>query len=1192
MESHYDEAFPCDRSEWSKIANLMPCDRSDWSKITALIEELGNVLNIKQALQVLLKISQQVHGTKEASVPHQLLEVFLLECTTEDEQFKIVHKILPVIASAAGSLKPNENLPIIKQQSEASFGTTSTSIAVDRDLLISIIANCVLCTIPLSRLVPVHPLVKFLSSSNGLLSNSHRVEKLRCIFKFFEVEVSGEVNQPKGSQVVYTYKVRSSSRSTEQSKGHCICPLLLPASLFLEPIGVDDVLEISGFGDGCLLAGHSTDLIYIGQPTEETIGQEELDSVYHDAIDQSDGTIESDYETAPESLTHNSFLSPYELVSGYSNSLSKAITNCAIYDAVRSRKLRRDSDDSRSSQYSSNSSNRSNPREQASFTESGHTVHNVAQYYYQDTDRLHVNLLRRRSSNELSSHHSTSLSEFGSEMDEYFGKKISAITEDDSQPHVDDFATTLASSVVLHGLHTASSLMPGIQQFEAKQPVGVAMRPIALRPTPDSITPELSSDGDHSRQVNSVEKFAQNMVEKSLAMIFGVCNSKSSPTGKFGGNTDNEFESVKGTNQNQDFSYKKIEKLASDLVEKLINDVVQKKKKRLHSSKITSPDVQKLVFDQKERASFAEAVDQLAGRVVKMAVLDAQDVVNDSLDSDSYGSINEEEYSIISPMSSLRESDSYEIIRMDSVSETSSSPVIIPKKSFSVEEYVEKILQESFTEVRNFKCGQNSANMPKECLNRCQENKGHVFDTSQFADMVISAALQKLNKLKRSNSSNRNIGNLVCLATNATVSCDGSKVKRNDSELFEKSHKLELPEPSTHLMHQKVHGGNSILAQEAQGRDVNTMFDRSAKASMSDYSENRLSGENSGHTPGTPPPTPDSQTKNNFDITKNNQHVLEEELRKRFAFEEPELEPSCKLTSLDSLASRLASAAVSDGIHKVCRREKKPSSASTFTEDLLKIGNIDITGKRPSCTEENIAIFREELRRASIEQERELERRGSQLSDFADELESARFKEDLQEIPHHIQEFAYELANNILASAFRQQFGDIADKNEEELNVDTATQESGAVSLDPAAQERNLLAMATNLANSIVASALQALRDGQAGGASLQTEAEPAEEPASDGALPSSLESAEENQENYWDPQMKPLMLWLTVTNSKLPGGSIAMNGPKLKKVCRKALEKGWNIDDLAIVVKDYTELLETDNSEELLDYILRISQT
>ncbi|XP_071951010.1 uncharacterized protein [Antedon mediterranea] len=1112
----------------------LPCERPDWNKISMLIGKLFDVRSIKEASDALLAIARRVHGAESASTPHHLIEKFLFEGASKDEQCKIVQTVLPVLAKAAQSVnkfKLKESWQTYREINET--GSSALTSTVSSEFLVSLMANCVLCTIPLPKQVTVHPLVSFLSSFER--SRDVMYEKLRCVFKFFEDIGTGHSTCL--GKVVFKLKVDAMKRdkdpnqhvlklkTTEHTnKGMCLCPLLLPASLLLPPIGANDVIEISGIRDGVVVKGHALNLTIIEEPS--SIGQEEQDSDYHDANDQSDVSVESDYETAPE--TNDNFLSPYELVSGYSNSLSKAITNCAIYDAVRTNKLRRSSDDSRSSQNSSNSSNQSNAREQAGFTEAGQLAHNLAQYYSQDTDRLHVNLLRRRSSNELSSHHSTSLSEFGSEMDEYFGKKISAINEDDSQ-HVEEFAATLACSVVSHGLNTASLLVPGIQQFEAKQPVNVAMRPIALRPTPESITPELSSD-DTSSQVNSVEQLADNVVEQSISLIFSSSNGKLNSAERVTTATANGFQCC-GGGVKKKISYKKIEKLASNLVEKLINEVMLKKKSKIN----TEETCRQQIFNEKERASFVEAVDDLAGHVVELALQDAQDIINDRLDLDSFGSVNEEEYSIISSMSSMKESDSYEIIKIDSLSDASSSPVIVTKKSFSAEECVDKILTDSFVELGNMKCGTRDKN---------DVHNSH-FDVNAFSQMVIEAALQKLNELKSSNGSRRNLGDLGCLATSSTICCDQSKVIGNGLELFRQNHKLELPEPTTNIVHDKVSEGNLISTQETIGRNVKyikTKFDRNTQAFMSDTSENRLSGENSGPTPGTPPPTPDYLTKNNFE---NNQHALEEELRKRFAIEETDEETKPKITSIDSLASKLASAAVSDGIHKetegagpkitsidslasklasaavsdgiyketegagpkitsidslasklasaavsdgihkVCRREKKPSSASTFTEDLLKIGNIDITGKRPSCTEENIAIFREELRRASIEQERELARRGSQLSDFADELESTRFKE---EIPNHIQEFAYDLANNILASAFRQQFGDIEKNNDSESTVDR--QQPGAVSLDTAAQERNLLAMATNLANSIVASALQALRS-QASGRSTSADRSP-----------------------------------------------------------------------------------------------------
>eukprot|EP00057_Strongylocentrotus_purpuratus_P021526 XP_011676000.1 PREDICTED: uncharacterized protein LOC585285 isoform X1 [Strongylocentrotus purpuratus] len=234
-----------------------------------------------------------------------------------------------------------------------------------------------------------------------------------------------------------------------------------------------------------------------------------------------------------------------------------------------------------------------------------------------------------------------------------------------------------------------------------------------------------------------------------------------------------------------------------------------------------------------------------------------------------------------------------------------------------------------------------------------------------------------------------------------------------------------------------------------------------------------------------------------------------------------------RFQEIESFASSLVSRAVTDSTQIVSscglfRRESssgcissrssltvpsgssKRSSMDSFTEDLLRIGNIDPTGRRPSKTEENIAYFSQELTRVAEVEEKLGQRRKSDLEDFQQELCQSSIlgnvshkNEPTQSKIHAASRLANRLSDDIICDAFLQLYG--ATPFRELIRLDslsdldsgggnrrrsyprrgfrTSSVSSCSLSVRSTISEMDLVTLASNLANSIIESALQTYKD-------------------------------------------------------------------------------------------------------------------
>ncbi|XP_071798548.1 uncharacterized protein [Asterias amurensis] len=177
------------------------------------------------------------------------------------------------------------------------------------------------------------------------------------------------------------------------------------------------------------------------------------------------------------------------------------------------------------------------------------------------------------------------------------------------------------------------------------------------------------------------------------------------------------------------------------------------------------------------------------------------------------------------------------------------------------------------------------------------------------------------------------------------------------------------------------------------------------------------------------------------------------------------------------------------------------SSMDCFTEDLLKIANIDPMGKRPSRTEENLAFFAQEIKRMAEAEEKAAKKQKEDFADFTIELQrrssqSQVLDGELIQV-NLIDSLAEKQSNEVISDVFVRLFG--KPWSEAEHTDDPEPEPESKPSRQPTEKtceqseyeelaliqgrtprrpsEQDLICMATNLANSIIEAALKVYRE-------------------------------------------------------------------------------------------------------------------
>ncbi|XP_038050609.1 uncharacterized protein LOC119723809 isoform X2 [Patiria miniata] len=159
------------------------------------------------------------------------------------------------------------------------------------------------------------------------------------------------------------------------------------------------------------------------------------------------------------------------------------------------------------------------------------------------------------------------------------------------------------------------------------------------------------------------------------------------------------------------------------------------------------------------------------------------------------------------------------------------------------------------------------------------------------------------------------------------------------------------------------------------------------------------------------------------------------------------------------------------------------SSMDCFTEDLLKIGNIDPMGKRPSRTEESLAFFAQEIKRMAEAEEKSSKKQKEDFADFTMELQrgSARAQPDENTATsrHSLEMLADRYSVQVVSDVFVQLYGEPWSEAIHSVEQeDEIVQQDAVKDQSPChPSEQDLMTMASNLANSIIEAALTIYRE-------------------------------------------------------------------------------------------------------------------
>ncbi|XP_002737643.1 uncharacterized protein LOC100367685 [Saccoglossus kowalevskii] len=335
----------------------------------------------------------------------------------------------------------------------------------------------------------------------------------------------------------------------------CICPELIASMLFMEQMDENEAIMMSGFEQFSQYSGYASTLQFAGDyrdnakwengrletmissidavsykrkpqaqykdvnilrdlnkalvgftlpesfKTKSVIGQSLEDGDEFFSCVQSASSVDSDFETAPESLDEDDTVS----VVSFSNSLSKAIIDVGIKDAVQLFRTE-------SSGWQGGSNNNNEDDDISDL----------------DSDRGWIEQFRRSSSDQVQRYGSRKgSSEVSSELEEYMENRgrlgsveeelryiRCSITEDDIPAaliHIKEFAGNIAEQVTKAGYQQAASMTPGIQKFDAPEPLHVLTKPIARKITPERQTKKIVEESE--QQLDQTEESDPIIVE-------------------------------------------------------------------------------------------------------------------------------------------------------------------------------------------------------------------------------------------------------------------------------------------------------------------------------------------------------------------------------------------------------------------------------------------------------------------------------------------------------------------------------------------------------------------------------------------------------------------------------------------------------------------------------------------------------
>nr|XP_054771282.1 uncharacterized protein LOC129279206 [Lytechinus pictus] len=1037
----------------SKVPVVLPCDLETWPLVQGALTRLKRVSNVSEAIPIMDHIYALIHGgaksadtrrTRAATVLAGLVN-FLEVIATREERILFFDQTLPMIvdlALALGELKPKEGFFYSVQQ-------IGGETRLPRRFVASLISHLFLSTLPkpLSLSLNLTHFAIFFSEVNMSNEENSQTAKLRCILNYFNrLATNFSASGPPGS-ITFTRKVLARDEmpmlETWKDSRLQLCPLVVRPDGSIEEAGssslqVDFANEY--IGGGVLESGCVQEEIRFSICPELLVSL-----IFMESMEENEAISIGGFEQ-------------FSSYSGYGWGLKYA-------GDFRDSAQITNSGDIKTSLVAIDAS--CNPGDD--------------QYkdtlLLRDLNKAYVGFLQ----NELSM-----ISQMGGELN---SESIYLDAMDQSQMSTEGDFETASEGLDSH----PRSVTPCISTIsDYSNSLSRAITDIAVKDycqgkrdqatqSEPSIDLEITGKGDgrigcrHDGLNNFASSIAGNVVREGY-----VHASRRSTS-----------ERVEGDHGQA------VEGIAEDISNTLITDAINS-----HLGDGQSHD--RVIWKNGHGGPHGDGdgitqnlgaiIDDIVGVVIKEALAEIAGMCVSETSSTRGPSL--EGYSVISTWSSSK-SDSFVRIDMDSEFSASGtrsvgslSSVGSERVGMTVETYVSNVVAGAMQKMKNGDVSEEQ----QRTQNAEPIDSG--YDINATAERIVGGVMEEAKK----------------------------KLQRDDENGLRNSYFKPV-----------VSAGLDAFATSI----TDFAFKDALKEMTASVPDQRFQYSQYSTIPSTPPPSPsNASTGSSKRFSLEDPTQLEEFAEKLLSSITPESasprqqgtrasDGYSRFQEIESFANSLVSKAVTDSTQIVSscgqfRRESssgcissrssltvpsgssKRSSMDSFTEDLLRIGNIDPTGRRPSKTEENIAFFSQELTRVAEVEEKLGQRRKSDLEDFQHELcqtsisSSASQKNEVtQSKIHAASRLANRLSDDIICDAFLQLYG--ATPFRELIRLDslsdldsgggnrrrsyprrgfrTSSVSSASLSVRSTISEMDLVTLATNLANSIVESALQTYRD-------------------------------------------------------------------------------------------------------------------
>ncbi|XP_022093463.1 uncharacterized protein LOC110980795 isoform X2 [Acanthaster planci] len=1133
--------LPCDGPGWAGLRAAL-AGLGAVASPEGLLPSLGRVYRAAHPAQLSWHT-----GRPLAPTPHPFLGLghFLEHVASEAEQERFFQRVLPTIARLAGHIeawRPQEAIQYMVQQQES-------SVCLDRRFVASVVANAFLCTFPKQpnpqlNSINFDEFFQFLICSS---TKNSQAAKLRCILNYFDRLADVDMERDLTGQISYIRQVLGegeamslegwldskvklcpltikhkgliedagshalqvdfanrflgggtllASRQQEEIR-FCTCPELLAALLFTESLQDNEAVVVAGFeqfseytgysstlkfsGDhkGCAERNSSGDLnntliaidampwtgylhnqyrpehllrelnkAYVGfcypKASEASVstGQEEADSSsYHDALDQSlVSTDGAEFETASSGDDRSRKSSCNSTLQAYGSSLSRAITDIAIKDVTGSYprpSLPRDESSVTSLSTVLTASNASTPVNEGSPRKLPGIAGEVAALEGYATGLAQDVLKEGGASGTGEGTRSDANTE---------GYKVEAQLEHQ--------AMTLVREVISSAVGTVRERNEqDIPEKATASCDGENSKEESLRASGDAVDGATSSDVRMSGSTLAVmaPPLKQNESQAGLEFHSGESRSSKGSLADYSIISSASGQSSEGfvkLNGDADLAYRQRHPNQAFSAEVLAADIMQDALATLHKH------------------------------------FNIRSGIPTTISSDSLN-LSESH----SEMSAARDrSGSFDMLTSGDISSSPSLSEYVRVNPFSLDGLAEDIMSSAFQQLQQILEEKASRDM-----NGNQKNN----------KMVI---LSDTDESLRNSLNNNAPSDYEALAQEDIRNGNTLRSSTQDSISREENRRT---------------GAADSFAERLVGHVFNdSLLDLQNQSLLSN---NRVRHH---EEPDTPPPSPTDpaemeaslQASQSFDkslVTISEQPAIEEPQPlylgdKRLSADSSGTESSqSREARIRECAEQLVARTLPESMRLLggsaqttssssSRRTSSPrssipdssnrSSLDCFTEDLLRIGNINPTGKRPSRTEESLAFFAQEIKRMAEAEEKSSKKQKEDFADFAIELQRGSTRAQPDESPamhsQSLEVLADRYSVQVISDVFVQLYGEPWSEAEhsdpEEENEMQSTSECVlSVTEHPQRRpsEQDLMSLASNLANSILEAALRVYRE-------------------------------------------------------------------------------------------------------------------